>query len=62
MNARARIRYRQPNRKPRIYSALPKGSAGYWIDRWADKGLEVEYAGTFDEAVGIVNDWAKEAA
>ena len=62
MNARARLRHRQANRKPRIYAALPAGRAGYWIDRWADKGLEVEYAGTFDEAVTIVDGWNQEAA
>ena len=61
MNARARLRDGRPTRKPRIYAALPNGRGGYWVERFA-KDLEVEYAGTFDEAVGIVNDWTKEAA
>ena len=56
-----RVRERMPNRKPRIYSTLDKPSCGYWVDRF-DRTLEVEYAGTFDEAVTIVSDWIRETA
>ena len=56
-----RVREKLPNRKPRIYSTLDKPGCGYWVDRFHKK-LEVEYAGTFDEAVSIVDGWIREAA
>ena len=56
-----RVREQLPNRKPRIYSTLDKAGCGFWVDRF-DKSLEVEYAGTFDEAVTIVDGWIREDA
>ena len=59
-----RLRDRHASEKPRIYSTRATGGCGFWIDRVSYRGgrrLEVEYAGTFDEAVGIVNQWLGES-
>ena len=50
-----------PNNKPQIYSTLDKPRCGFWVQRY-HRGVEVQYAGTFAEAVAIVDGWIREDA